>query len=338
MASGSVTTSTRRVGVTTVPPLPRDDLDGDALATMLPPGEPVGLGGERRGPPAKRPAKGKAPPVKSAVPPKAPPVKSAVPPKAPPVKSAVPPKPAPAKGKGGKEKRRFDCPKPASSGEALEVEKSRLLTRDTVFLGRSAKKALLKFQAFANAADSRGAEASTDDKVAGLRAGATHELRLLAIEVRKARLANAACAREMEECAALEAETAAKIEATKVNIARLQGELRSERRVRERKEEYESLAKIINGVPPKVASTKAIAGLEADTIDDLQRADEARDEEAEKNAAAAAAGGDDAAPMDVDDGGADGKRGDAAADDEEDGEVEEHTSPKKRKLSAADDE
>ena len=129
---------------------------------------------------------------------------------------------------------------------------------------RSAKKALLKFQAFANAADSRGAEASTDDKVAGLRAGATHELKLLAIEVRKARLANAACAREMEECAALEAETAAKIEATKVNIARLQGELRSERRVRERKEEYESLAKIINGVPPKVASTKAIAGLEAD--------------------------------------------------------------------------
>ncbi|KAH8068028.1 hypothetical protein JL721_6975 [Aureococcus anophagefferens] len=313
------------------------------------------------GPPAKRPAKGKAPPVKSAVPPKAPPVKSAVPPKAPLVKSAVPPKPAPAKGKGGKEKRRFDCPKPASSGEALEVEKSRLLTRDTVFLGRSAKKALLKFQAFANAADSRGAEASTDDKVAGLRAGATHELKLLAIEVRKARLANAACAREMEECAALEAETAAKIEATKVNIARLQGELRPSAAPRRRRSE--SLAKIINGVPPKVASTKAIAGLEADvaglgernarvaaalderaarfelllqTIDDLQRADEEAYDERPRRTPPPPRAATTPRPW-TSTTAARTASGDAAADDEEDGEVEEPVA-EKRKLSAADDE
>ena len=57
------------------------------------------------------------------------------------------------------------------SKDPFYVEKSRLLTKDTVFLGRSCKQALLEFQKFANAACARNKneDGAPDEQARGRR-------------------------------------------------------------------------------------------------------------------------------------------------------------------------
>lgn len=103
--------------------------------------------------------------------------------------------------------------------EPLEIERSRLLTRDTVFLGRSTKKALLKFQAFYNVVrDFEPEEVEASPKIQQLSQQCLRELKLLAIEVNKAKLTDRAFRTELEECAAAEKEVFEKIEASKANL------------------------------------------------------------------------------------------------------------------------
>jgi len=200
-------------------------------------------------------------------------------------------------------------------GDPFEIERSRLLTRDTVFLGRSTKKALLKFQAFAATVGELGEDARDDPGVKRAADATLRELRLLAIEVKKAALSEKACARELAECAELETATTAEIAESEATIAALQEQLARERKVRERKEEYEAMAKIINVLPSKKSSRAAIDVLSADvaaleaqqaelddemerrsrkfelllqTIDDLQRSDLEEYDEREARAERAA--------------------------------------------------
>ena len=140
--------------------------------------------------------------------------------------------------------------------------------------------------------------------------------------------------------------------ATQANIETLQESLQRERRVRERKEEYESLAKIINSVKPKAQSRAEIEVLKAEvaaledkanavereyerkgaqfelllqTIDDLQRSylEEEQDQEDMKAREAAAVedkANDNDDPMNV----------------EDDGEIPEPPPVKSRKVPTHD--
>lgn len=140
--------------------------------------------------------------------------------------------------------------------------------------------------------------------------------------------------------------------ATQANIETLQESLQRERRVRERKEEYESLAKIINSVKPKAQSRAEIEVLKAEvaaledkanavereyerkgaqfelllqTIDDLQRSylEEEQDQEDMKAREAAAVedkANDNDDPMNV----------------EDDGEIPEPPPVKSRKVATHD--
>ncbi|KAJ1455005.1 Tho complex subunit 7-domain-containing protein [Pelagophyceae sp. CCMP2097] len=146
--------------------------------------------------------------------------------------------------------------------DATEVLRERLLTRDTVFLGRSTKKVLLKFQQFASVA--LGDDGATEEKVRSAAQAMTRELKLLVFEVQKSAGVHAACAQELKECDELEEETTAKIAHARTDIERLQGELGRERKARERKEEYEALAKLINEVAPRHQSRVELEALAAE--------------------------------------------------------------------------
>ena len=147
------------------------------------------------------------------------------------------------------------------------VEKSRLLTKDTVFLGRSCKQALLEFQKFANAAclrNKNAEDAPDEQEVERLRSKALRELRLFSVEIKKQKLQARACEREIADCERMEAETTREIAAAEERIQKLRERLKEERAVRARKEEYEALAKLINQLPSKKESRAAIDRLEAD--------------------------------------------------------------------------
>ena len=147
------------------------------------------------------------------------------------------------------------------------IEKSRLLTKDTVFLGRSCKAALLEFQAFANAAcalNRNDADALDQEAVDALRNRALRELRVFSVEIKKQKLQARACSQEIADCERLERETTTEIAEAEKRIQQLRERLKEERATRARKEEYEALAKLINKLPSQKESKQAIDALEAD--------------------------------------------------------------------------
>uniref|UniRef100_A0A7S3NL04 THO complex subunit 7 homolog n=1 Tax=Aureoumbra lagunensis TaxID=44058 RepID=A0A7S3NL04_9STRA len=137
--------------------------------------------------------------------------------------------------------------------EEIEIQKERLITRETVFLSRSAKKALQKYGSIYSEGDNN-------------KAGALCELKLFALDVQ--RCGNQAIAYEFERDKSQMDKMRMKkqIEKTNEEIIQLQKLLAKNRIIRQRKEEYEALAKIVNDKPTQADTLLAIDAVSADTV------------------------------------------------------------------------
>lgn len=140
--------------------------------------------------------------------------------------------------------------------------KQRLLTRDTVFLGRSPKKVLVKLSNYG-----KQVAGHTEGDRTALAEALLCELRLFGIEVKKTGLAVGAAQRELNECDAEEKQHAVAIETAKQDIERLKNDLIKERQTRKRKEEYEALAHLVVTLPSVQESSKKLDGLRRDVAE-----------------------------------------------------------------------
>ncbi|KAJ8607030.1 hypothetical protein CTAYLR_006258 [Chrysophaeum taylorii] len=123
--------------------------------------------------------------------------------------------------------------------------KERLLTRETVFLGRSAKKVVQKYYVWGSSVFDEKEEEERRTAFESMRC----ELRLFGLEVKKTGLSVMAWRRELRDADAEEASTARKIEEAKAEIARLRENLSIEREIRRCKDECEALAAEVVKLP-----------------------------------------------------------------------------------------
>lgn len=142
-----------------------------------------------------------------------------------------------------------------------EILKERLLTRETVFLGRSAKKVLQKYYSFGAATVAVSATAT--ERLSAAEAMRC-ELRLFGLEVKKTGLSIGVWQRELRECAELEANIVARQDLTMREILDLQAGLKTAYRVRHFKDECEAVARQVLKLPSVQTSIDELDKLEAE--------------------------------------------------------------------------
>lgn len=156
-----------------------------------------------------------------------------------------------------------------------DILKERLLTRETVFLGRSAKKVLQKYYSFGAATV---AESSTAQERLSAAEAMRCELRLFGLEVKKTGLSIGVWQRELRECAELEASIVVEQASTKREIVDLQASLKTAHRVRHFKDECEAVARQVLKLPSIQTSSDELDKLEAEIAIALARAKAAADD------------------------------------------------------------
>jgi THO complex subunit 7 len=154
----------------------------------------------------------------------------------------------------------------------------RLRSKETVILNHSVKKCAAKvsqLQALVRAGEDKATCAQAAEV-------ASRELGLYSLEVDMAELVAETCQQQLEDYRVLEAQVTSQVESTEADIEKLTEELRVAKKVRQYKEQYEALAKLVNRHPSKPTTTREQADLQIDirkkqfallmhTIDDLTR-------------------------------------------------------------------
>ena len=113
-------------------------------------------------------------------------------------------------------------------------QRYRLVTRETVYLSRSARKALVKYGQYLK----DGQDPTT-------------ELGLYAVEVKRCDTLATACRRDLDECDRVRENVDARIAGTTEAIQTLNKALTKEQKVRRRKAQYDALAAIIDDCPSR---------------------------------------------------------------------------------------
>jgi len=135
--------------------------------------------------------------------------------------------------------------------EDVVDQKERLVTRETVYLSRSVRKAFGKFAALLAKMD----ESDEEDSTAKLQAeAALCELELFAVEARKCVGKSESCERDWNECDTVEERLKGECRATETQVELLKAQLAQERLVRRRKATYEHLADAILRWPSSATS------------------------------------------------------------------------------------
>mmetsp|Transcript_38242 Transcript_38242/g.104146 ORF Transcript_38242/g.104146 Transcript_38242/m.104146 type:complete len:246 (-) Transcript_38242:742-1479(-) len=127
-----------------------------------------------------------------------------------------------------------------------EILRHRLKSRETVFIQASIKRVASKFTALAASvlAKDDGAALSTDAQEAAN--NAIRELQLCSLEVDKAEMVAQTCDRQLSQYTDLAKGVQEQIAASEASIEALSQELKQAKTVRQHKEEYEALAKVVN--------------------------------------------------------------------------------------------
>lgn len=151
--------------------------------------------------------------------------------------------------------------------------RDRLRSKETVFLGFSVKKVAQKFSLLTAAVLSGDKAAAQAASEAALR-----EVRLYGLEVNKAELVAKACEEQLSYSAEIEKSIRERVVSTEASIDALAQELAHAKEVRQHKEEYEALAKVVNKHSAK-AKTRQEQEVVEGRLTELQREhDQLRDE------------------------------------------------------------
>lgn len=132
--------------------------------------------------------------------------------------------------------------------------RERLLTRETVFLGRSAKKVLQKYYSFGTEI----AEGKEGEAGEAMRC----ELGLFGIEISKTSRTVAAWMREVDEISAARSERQERAQELREEISRLQASLETARQIGQNKRKCEAVARRVLALPSVQSSNETLKELE----------------------------------------------------------------------------
>jgi THO complex subunit 7 len=139
-----------------------------------------------------------------------------------------------------------------------QVAADRLRSKETVILNHSVKKCAAKVCHLQNLLRTEQSQADCSSAAEA----ACRELELYSLEVDMAQLTAQTCQQQLEDYQVLESRVKFQVESTEADIDKLTEELRVAKKVRQYKEQYEALAKIVNRHPSKPATTREQAEMQ----------------------------------------------------------------------------
>ena len=160
----------------------------------------------------------------------------------------------------------------AAEADDSTLMMERLVTKETVYMSASLKRVGTKYQSFIAAVRQRDAAVPEDRDAASAGVKAAHEaavreLRVYALDVSKLGRIQTVLGQETDDCANQQSKIEAEIASAEKEIEELRAELAREKLLRQHKEEYEALARVINKYAPVAQSTSEIDELTTQSVE-----------------------------------------------------------------------